>query len=138
GLPPLATRPSGDLPRAQGGQRGQRSGAAHDSSFLWPDSIPAGMIESEIEAADPLGEPLKTAVESWDALGWARPQAGPRAGSRPGGGVRRAREGGRRGRPRAGGDRPLLLPAVRGASPPRAPAPGRAAAPAARPRRRLL
>jgi len=31
------------------------------------------MIESAIETADPLGEPLKTAVESWDALGWPRP-----------------------------------------------------------------
>ena len=39
------------------------------------------MIESEIEGADPLGEPLKTAVESWDALGWPRPQAALVSGS---------------------------------------------------------
>jgi len=39
------------------------------------------MIESEIEAADPLGEPLKTAVESWDALGWPRPRAALISGS---------------------------------------------------------
>jgi len=39
------------------------------------------MIESEIETADPLGEPLKSAVESWDALGWPRPQAALISGS---------------------------------------------------------
>jgi purine-nucleoside phosphorylase len=39
------------------------------------------MIESVSEAADPLGEPLKTAVESWDALGWPRPRAALISGS---------------------------------------------------------
>jgi purine-nucleoside phosphorylase len=39
------------------------------------------MIESAIETADPLGEPLKAAVESWDALGWPRPRVALVSGS---------------------------------------------------------